>query len=86
MSKTDSVLERGSNHHKAKFSVLDVRLMRRRRVGGWTIGRLASEYKVNEATISKIVRGLVYKEVPFEVDPLPTHYKAVIPPQNRVRA
>jgi DNA-binding XRE family transcriptional regulator len=47
---------RGSDHHAAKVTEQDVRVIRQRIASGVTCRQLAAEYGVNETTISAIKR------------------------------
>ncbi len=55
---------RGSRHFNAKLTEDDVRLMRRLKQDGWSLGRLTRLFGISKTTVAQIVKGKFWKHVP----------------------
>lgn len=57
--------QHGSSHSSAKLTEAAVSEIRRRHAGGESIVSLAREFSVSWVTVSRVVKGLLWKHVPM---------------------
>lgn len=60
---------RGEAHHSAKLSEADVLAIRARSLSGETMLKLSKEYRVDHATVRRIVTGHTWKHLPANIAP-----------------